>query len=172
VVFHVCDSNQNNMAGFRKFNKSRDDRGFGGSKFGGGRKFEGRGEERRDGPKQLFDATCGECNQDCQVPFRPSGSSPVFCRDCFKKQDNREGNFSPKKSFAGKGPVSRSFGNDAGVGHGITKAQFDVLNMKLDSILSLLRNNPEDEDFFVEKKSRPFEGSSEAPTKKMRGRKK
>jgi len=32
----------------------------------------------------LFDATCAECGKQTQVPFKPSGNRPVYCRDCFK----------------------------------------------------------------------------------------
>ena len=37
----------------------------------------------RDRP--MFDATCSECNQPCQVPFQPKDDRPVYCRDCYKK---------------------------------------------------------------------------------------
>lgn len=36
--------------------------------------------------RQLFDITCSSCGKPAQVPFKPSGDRPVFCRDCFMKQ--------------------------------------------------------------------------------------
>jgi CxxC-x17-CxxC domain-containing protein len=39
------------------------------------------------GKFELFDATCSNCGKACQLPFRPNGSKPVLCRDCFGKGD-------------------------------------------------------------------------------------
>lgn len=36
---------------------------------------------------ELFSATCNECGQECEVPFRPNGSKPVYCRNCFRKDE-------------------------------------------------------------------------------------
>ena len=47
---------------------------------GGGRGFGG------GGPRQMFPATCAQCGQQTEVPFKPSGSRPVYCRDCFQSQ--------------------------------------------------------------------------------------
>ena len=29
---------------------------------------------------------CADCKQECEVPFRPSGDRPVYCKDCFAKR--------------------------------------------------------------------------------------
>jgi len=34
--------------------------------------------------REMYDATCAECGVQTQVPFRPSGDRPVYCRDCFQ----------------------------------------------------------------------------------------
>lgn len=79
-----------------KFNKERS--------FGGGRPFGnnrgGFGGGRREGGRPfgerppMHQATCGECGQSCEVPFRPTGDRPVFCSNCFKKQGGgRPSNF-------------------------------------------------------------------------------
>jgi CxxC-x17-CxxC domain-containing protein len=47
----------------------------------------GRGFDR--GPREMHDATCSECGQPCQVPFRPTEGKPVYCRDCFAKKKPR-----------------------------------------------------------------------------------
>ncbi len=36
-------------------------------------------------------AICAECKTECEVPFRPSGDRPVYCKDCFAKRKDREG---------------------------------------------------------------------------------
>ena len=53
--------------------------------------FEDMGGERRGGrgfggPREMHDATCSECGQPCQVPFKPAEGRPVYCRDCFQKR--------------------------------------------------------------------------------------
>lgn len=53
--------------------------GGGGGGGGGGRDFGGR-------PREFFKAICSECQKECEVPFKPSGDRPVFCRDCFSKR--------------------------------------------------------------------------------------
>jgi CxxC-x17-CxxC domain-containing protein len=44
-----------------------------------------KGGDRDSRPKTMHDATCSNCGVQCQVPFRPNGSKPVYCRDCFPK---------------------------------------------------------------------------------------
>lgn len=47
----------------------------------------------------MYDATCSKCGKACQVPFKPSGGRPVFCRDCFDKPMAGAGGHS--RPFAG-----------------------------------------------------------------------
>ncbi|OGH71550.1 MAG: hypothetical protein A2921_03560 [Candidatus Magasanikbacteria bacterium RIFCSPLOWO2_01_FULL_43_20b] len=130
------------MGHFNKFDKGRGgfdrDRGNRGGGFGGGRGF----DRRDDGPKQMHHATCSECGQDCEVPFRPTGDRPVFCSNCFKSKGAPVRSFAPK-SFGGgdrSGGFSSATSADRGgnAGGGVSKAQIDLLNVKLDKILSLL----------------------------------
>ncbi len=51
----------------------------GGGGFGGG--FGG-------GPREMHKATCAECNKECEVPFKPRGDRPIYCKDCFSKRKN------------------------------------------------------------------------------------
>ena len=49
---------------------------------------------RRDsdrGSKQLFDVICAKCKKETQVPFKPTGSKPVLCRECFQKDKPQDG---------------------------------------------------------------------------------
>ena len=34
----------------------------------------------------LHKAVCAECKKECEVPFRPSGDRPVYCKECFAKR--------------------------------------------------------------------------------------
>jgi len=47
--------------------------------------FDRRGGGGFGGPREMHDAVCSDCGQQTQVPFKPSGDRPVYCRDCFQK---------------------------------------------------------------------------------------
>jgi CxxC-x17-CxxC domain-containing protein len=38
------------------------------------------------GEKEMHKVTCSECGKECEVPFKPSGDRPVYCRDCYQKR--------------------------------------------------------------------------------------
>ncbi len=38
------------------------------------------------GDREMHDATCSECGQACQVPFKPTEGKPVYCKECFAKK--------------------------------------------------------------------------------------
>lgn len=56
--------------------------GYSGGDTTGG--FSGGGYGRPE--REMFSATCSSCGREAQVPFRPNGSKPVYCSDCFKTQ--------------------------------------------------------------------------------------
>ncbi len=59
----------------------------GGSSYGNGGGYSsggyssGGGYDR--GPREMHSATCASCGREALVPFRPTGSKPVYCSDCF-----------------------------------------------------------------------------------------
>ncbi len=74
-----------------EFNRSgsRDRGGRGGNRGGGGRGgggFGGGGFRGDFGPRQMHKATCAECGQECEVPFKPTEGKPVYCRECYRKR--------------------------------------------------------------------------------------
>lgn len=36
--------------------------------------------------RQLYNVTCATCGKQAQVPFKPTGDRPVYCRDCYMEQ--------------------------------------------------------------------------------------
>ena len=73
-------------------------RGFDRNKsFGGNRRSGGRDGDR----PSMHQATCSECGQDCEIPFKPSNGRPVFCSKCFEKQSGASSNSRPM-SFGGE----------------------------------------------------------------------
>lgn len=70
------------------------------NRFGGGEKGDRRGGNsgKRDFNRshfggdravELFSATCAGCGVPCQVPFRPNGKKPVYCKACFERPSYR-----------------------------------------------------------------------------------
>ena len=37
--------------------------------------------------REMYPATCANCGAETEVPFRPSGDRPVYCFDCFSKNN-------------------------------------------------------------------------------------
>ena len=60
--------------------------GYGGGGYGGGGYDSPRPRPMGDRPqRELHDAVCASCGIQTQVPFKPVGDRPVYCRDCFRK---------------------------------------------------------------------------------------
>ncbi|MFC1505838.1 CxxC-x17-CxxC domain-containing protein [Thermoproteota archaeon] len=38
--------------------------------------------------RPMHKITCADCGKDAEVPFKPSGDRPVYCRECFPKHRN------------------------------------------------------------------------------------
>ena len=87
--------------------------------------------------KRMHGATCAECGERCEVPFRPTGDKPVYCSNCFG--DNKGGNFESKKSFSS--PQKSGSSND----------QFEQMNKKLDKIIKALEIVMQKKEFIIEK---------------------
>ena len=62
---------------------SRDSRkgGFRGNRGSGDRG----GYRGNQGPREMHKAICADCGKECEVPFKPTGERPVYCRECFGK---------------------------------------------------------------------------------------
>lgn len=39
--------------------------------------------------RPLYQATCADCHKECELPFRPSGDRPVYCKECFRLRKAR-----------------------------------------------------------------------------------
>jgi len=85
-------------------NKHKGGGNFGGFKPGrekGNRGFSG-GWDREE--RAVFEAVCDQCGRPCVVPFKPTGSRPVLCKQCFKGESD-----SGPKRFGGKDRGRPSF---------------------------------------------------------------
>ncbi|MFW9923369.1 MAG: CxxC-x17-CxxC domain-containing protein [Candidatus Thorarchaeota archaeon] len=39
--------------------------------------------------REMFKVKCSKCGVDTEVPFKPDGDRPVYCRDCYQKNKPR-----------------------------------------------------------------------------------
>ena len=37
------------------------------------------------GSREMHKSVCADCGKECEVPFRPTGVRPVYCRECCVK---------------------------------------------------------------------------------------
>jgi len=44
----------------------------------------GHSHQRRE--RVLHKAVCADCHKDCEIPFKPTGERPVYCKECFSKR--------------------------------------------------------------------------------------
>ncbi len=93
--------------------------------FKGGFKGGYKGGREASRPVSMHSAICGSCGKDCEVPFRPTGDRPVYCKNCF---DGKE-HMAPRTS---RNTVRENGGDD-------TKKQLEIINVKLEKIIGLLQ---------------------------------
>ncbi len=74
-------------------------------------------------PLQLYGAVCGKCGTACQVPFKPTGNRPIFCKNCFSQN--------------GSASVSSHVNNVQAPSQNYS-GQFNQINAKLDKIIKIL----------------------------------
>ncbi len=109
--------------------------------FGSRRPEFGRRESNGERP-QMFTATCDECHKQCEVPFRPSGSKPVYCHDCFGSKKEARGDYAkressgyPRREFSAPAPSVNAVPDNR---IGDLKKQMDAMNAKIDMLLEIV----------------------------------
>jgi CxxC-x17-CxxC domain-containing protein len=83
-----------------------------------GQSHQGQVHERRE--RVLHKAVCADCKKDCEVPFKPTGERPVYCKECFsKRKSNRpqgQGSLPPKTTAPVNPPQRQVVVTKKGVG--------------------------------------------------------
>ncbi|KKT40849.1 MAG: hypothetical protein UW30_C0017G0019 [Candidatus Giovannonibacteria bacterium GW2011_GWA2_44_13b] len=94
----------------------------------------------------MHKATCSNCGQSCEVPFRPTGDKPVYCNNCFGKMRDQEGggggrgrdDRAPRRDFGNGAPPRQNFESNRGDGNADVVRQLEALNGKLERILKAI----------------------------------
>jgi CxxC-x17-CxxC domain-containing protein len=116
------DSRPSRDAGGRSDFRSRDSRDS-------PRPYSDRPSERSFGPKktsngfELFTAICDKCGKECDLPFKPTGGKPVYCRSCFRDGDDSR----PSDKIKINTPYT------------VSTQDIDRINRKLDRIMKALK---------------------------------
>jgi CxxC-x17-CxxC domain-containing protein len=116
--------------------------GRGGTTFARGPRQGGYGDRAGARP-DLHDATCSSCGNSCQVPFRPNGSKPIFCRDCFKRDDAGPKRFE-RPSYGEKRPFKK-FGDKPQGDLSAIERRLSAIETKIDALIDALTADDEDE---------------------------
>ena len=99
--------NEPGRAGKRAFERfDRDDSG-------------GRSGKRDFERRIMHEAICDKCGNRCELPFKPTSGKPVYCSDCFRKNEYSE---------------SRSKSSSS-------SRELEEINLKLDKILKAMNIN-------------------------------
>ena len=108
-------------------------------RFGGDRGGRSGGRSDRQEIAQKFDAVCSACGKACQVPFRPNGKKPVYCKDCFdaprKSLPAGAKSFAPRESESGVGGGGKTIAD-------LTR-QIAAMNAKIDTMLEIVQGDGE-----------------------------
>lgn len=118
----------------KEFKRSRFGDARGGKKFGGrGDSWSRKSHEGGSAAPSMHPATCHTCGKRCEVPFKPNGSRPIFCSNCFDRNENGASKTFGKGKFERGGSTERSNAADESVSE-----QLRTINAKLETILKIL----------------------------------
>ena len=94
-----------------------------------------------DESRPMYKAVCANCGKSCEVPFRPSGDRPVYCRDCFRARSEGGGG-APKQGGASATSSSpRPSSQGAPRPSDGLSAQVSAMSTKLDRLLALMQES-------------------------------
>ena len=112
-----------NRGRFEDRPKRRDSRGsrmFEDRPKGRGRRDSG----RRRGRLEMTKVICSACGDECEVPFKPKSDKPLFCSDCFEKNEKGSSSMGRSNKNSDNGPSERDI---------------DIINEKLNKIMKALK---------------------------------
>jgi CxxC-x17-CxxC domain-containing protein len=112
--------------------------------FGGNR-----GGNNSGRPFEMFQAICASCGKSCEVPFRPNGKKPVYCKECFAKNggpsvalQGSNNRFAPRRDFDRAPSYKPEFKPQYNQGGDTAmvdlKKQVEAMNVKLDKIMQII----------------------------------
>ncbi len=95
------------------------------------------GGGRHQKTAQKFDAVCSNCGRSCQVPFRPDGEKPVYCKNCFDAPQSAH----PALKKNSPAAAERSAPGGGGKTIADLTRQIAAMNAKIDTMLKILEKD-------------------------------
>ncbi|MBL7157778.1 MAG: hypothetical protein ISS92_06455 [Candidatus Omnitrophica bacterium] len=77
-----------NQSSKRPFEKSYSQKPF--RRFDHSQRYDRPRQDNGPRERTYTQVICADCNKECEIPFKPSGDRPVYCRECFPK--HKKGN--------------------------------------------------------------------------------
>lgn len=125
--------------------------------FGNRGGFGDRGGFRGGRDIEMHSAVCASCGKTCEVPFRPNGKKPIYCKECFAEnggpsladrndrrdrgfQSDRRERFAPEQRNSFVVGAHSAPKQDAGLAE--VKRQIEALSAKVDKIMAILSPAP------------------------------
>lgn len=95
---------------------------------------------RKDSGFELHHAICDKCGIECDVPFKPTGNKPIYCRTCFRAGASESGGRSnsydrERSNNFDRRPEPR----DKFESKNTSSEDLDRINRKLDKIMKALK---------------------------------
>ncbi len=86
----------------------------------------------------VHETVCDKCGEKCDVPFKPTGGKPIYCRSCFRQNnsgssDRGTGRF---EKFEDRHSSDRFESKSS-----ISPKELEQINQKLDKIMKALKIN-------------------------------
>src|SRR3972149_6429912 len=125
----------------------------GGSRYGGSSRFN-RGS---DGNRriEMHNAICGDCGNECEIPFKPKDSRPVYCRECFQNHKPQE----PSVSGFNRNDRGSRYSRDSGGGSRYGRdfsSKFEKDRTPIHSRDSFRKNEYQPKNIVYQKKTRDY----------------
>ncbi len=98
-------------------------------------------ENRSSGPMTHHQATCTNCGDSCEVPFKPVSGKPIFCRKCFVKTGDtgagRAGDRYPKREYTPRTYAHAEPETNKSSDFVVVK-QLEAMNAKLERLIQVV----------------------------------
>jgi|GEM_PF-1033502 len=76
---------------------------------------------------EMHTVVCDQCGEECEVPFKPTSSKPVYCSACFRNKESSSSRRETSRRISPAGNMAPSNSNE-----------IKQINAKLDKIISML----------------------------------
>ena len=123
----------------RSYSRPSSGRASGGTRFGrrdsdsSSGSFGGRS---RGGSGESFEATCDKCGKKCDLPFKPTGNKPVYCRTCFRDGGDSSSEPRSRSNDFDRSPARERFEQPQS---NPSSDELDKINRKIDKIMKALK---------------------------------